>query len=86
MVKRVTILIKRRFWFGWQRIDGIDYQWVGGRTCAAGLGYTESENGGKITTKLADVAFPLQLAVTLIDGGIIYIPNIATRTIIIREV
>jgi len=77
----VKISIKRRFWFGWQIISAKDYQWIAGRTAAAGLAYIESETGGKVSQKLADVSFDLQLAVTLLDDTIEYIPNIAQRRI-----
>lgn len=73
----VKISIKRRFWFGWRVLLCRDYQWLCGRTAGAGLEFVPDEAGGQVKTKLADVPFPLQLVVTLEDGTLEYIPNIA---------
>lgn len=81
----VKVKIKR--WWGWRTITGVSYEWLSGRTTAAGINFVpdESAAGGHIVKKIADVSFPLQLAVTLSDGTIEYIPDIITKRIRILE-
>lgn len=81
------VKIKIRRWYGWKTITGVSYEWLSGRTTAAGIVFVpdESPEGGHIQKKIADVNFPLQLAVTLKDGTIEYIPDIVNKRIKIWE-
>lgn len=84
---KVKVQIKK--WYGWKTIvEGIDHEWISGRTTAAGIEWRtdESAAGGHIVKKIADVSFPLQLSVTLKDGTIEYIPDIITKRIRILEI
>ena len=80
------VVIKIKRWIGWRTIKGLSYEWVSGRTTRAGLEYQETEDGkGKIVTKVKDVDFPIQLAVTLNDGTVEYVPDILSKRIRILE-
>lgn len=81
----IEVKIKRRF--GWRTLKGTSYEWISGRTTACGVTYHKEEGAasGQILKKIGDVSFPLQLAVTLSDGTIEYVPDIQHKQIRIRE-